>query len=434
MDQFLIIPAVYHQELSLNRIIVGLDIGSSFVRAVIGEVINDGENSKIEIIGSAQRPSAGLRNGVIVNRDLAMECIRQCIENAEQKAGEEVTACVTAIGGTHIESMNSTGLVAIASHGKGQREVIRSDVERVLDAANAINIPMDRKMLHVIPQVYIIDDEMECKNPLGNIACRLSAKVHIITASKTGVANMTQCIERAGYGINNVMLNTLAGMHAVMGQDERELGSVLIDLGGGTTDAIVIKKDAPVCTVSIPIGGNLVTNDIATVKGTSPQAAEKIKIEQGCCWGGVMDGDGEVIIPRAGGRSPEVCSRSEICLGIIEPRMREILTMVRNEVINKADTTLAGNIILTGGGAMMPGIVQLTEDVFGTSAVRLGTPGDLGGLQEEYRRPDYATSIGLVLGYMGEQDSGNKKGNRDSEESSGEGIFAKVTGFLKNCF
>lgn len=418
----------------MNNIFVGLDLGSCFVRAVIGEEIGEG---KIEIIGTAQKPSAGLRNGVIVNRESAMECIKACVEEAEQKAGYEVYSCITAIGGIQIDSMNSTGLVAIASHGKGAREINRSDIDRVLEAANAVNIPYDRKILHLIPQNYIIDGTSSCKNPLGNIAVRLEAEVHIITASKTAIANITQCVERAGYSVGGVMLKTLAAMHAVMGEDERELGSIIIDLGGGTTDVIVINNDAPICTVSVPVGGNLVTNDIAIVKGISPATAEKIKIENGCCWEGAMEGGGEVIIPGAGGRAPEVCSREEICMGIIEPRMREIFTMVRDEVINKANTTLSGNIILTGGGALMPGAVQLAEDVFGTSAVRLGLPGDFGGIQEEYRRPDFATAIGLVLGHlsndMNTEDSGRKKEKRqrDDNRARGESAFQK---FLKKFF
>lgn len=413
----------------MNNIVVGLDLGTSFVRAVIGEVLDD---NRVEIIGIAQKPSTGLRNGVIVNRESAMDCIKNCIEEAEQKAGYEVLSCVTAIGGLQIESVNSTGLVAIATHGKGPREINRSDIERVLDAANAVNIPMDRKMLHVIPQNYIVDDQTSYKNPLGTIAVRLSAEVHIVTASKTAIANITQCIEHSGYRLDNVMLKTLAAMHAVMAQDERELGSVLIDLGGGTTDVIVINKDAPICTVSIPVGGKLVTNDISIVKGVSPATAEQIKIQSGCCWLGLIETDDEVIIPGAGGRDPEVSSRTEICQ-IIEPRMREIFTMVKDQIVNRANTTLAGNIILTGGGALMPGAVQLAEDVFGTTAVRLGIPGDFGGLQEEYRKPDYATAVGLVVGSINQLGGeGASDFKRREEKSSSKG--STWSRFLKKFF
>lgn len=421
MDLFPIIRAHLGQEFCLNNIIVGLDLGTSFVRAVIGEDLGDG---KVEIIGTAQRPSSGLRNGIIVNRESAKECIKTCIEEAEQKAGYEVYSCVCGIGGIQIESRNSRGEVAIATHGKGPREINQDDVERVLDSANAIYIQMGRKLLHVIPQKYIIDESAECKDPRGNLAVRLAAEVHIVLASQTAIANMTQCIERSGYALDGVMLKTLASMYSVMGQDERELGSIIIDLGGGTTDAIVITNDAPICTVSIPVGGNLVTNDIAIVKGVSTATAEKIKIENGCCWPGAMDGDGEVIIPGAGGRAPEICSRSEICLGIIEPRMREIFTMVRDEIMNKASLKLSGNIILTGGGALMNGVIQLASDVFGTSSVRVGIPKDLGGVQEDYKRADFATAVGLVQGFVeGQVNEGENQ--RRSKKKREEGGYQK---------
>ncbi|WP_149553762.1 cell division protein FtsA [Treponema pectinovorum] len=414
----------------MNNIIVGLDLGTSFVRAVIAEDVGEG---RIEIIGTAQRPSLGLRNGIIVNRESAKECIKACIEEAEQKAGYEVYSCVCGIGGMQIESRNSRGEVAIATHGKGPREINQDDIDRVLDSANAIYIQMGRKLLHVIPQKYIIDETAECKNPKGNLAVRLAAEVHLVLASQTAIANMTQCIERSGYTLDGVMLKTLACMYSVMAQDERELGSIIIDLGGGTTDAIVINNDAPICTVSVPVGGNLVTNDIAIVKGVSTATAEKIKIENGCCWAGAMDGDSEVIIPGAGGRAPEICPRSEICLGIIEPRMREIFTMVRDEIMNKANLKLSGNIILTGGGAFMSGAIQLASDVFGTSSVRVGVPKDLGGIQEDYKRPDFATAVGLVQGFvegqMNQEEPSRSKKKKESiggqKESFGKKLLKK---------
>lgn len=416
----------------MGNIIVGLDLGTSNVRTVIGEITED---SKIEIIGTAQKPSAGLRNGIIVNRESAMECIKSCIEEAEQKAGYEVYSCVTAIGGQQVESQNSTGFLPIASHGKGSREINRLDIKNVLEASNSINIPFDRKMLHVIPQNFIIDGNLECKNPLGNLAVRLEAEVLIITASKTAISNMTQCIERAGYTLDSVMLKTLASMHAVMDPEERDLGSIIIDLGGGTTDAIVVNKDAPVCTVSIPVGGNLVTNDIAVVKGVSAVNAEKIKTEDGCCWPDAIEEDREVIIPGAGGRPPDVSSRSEIC-EIIQPRMEEIFMMIRDEILEKATMQLSGNIILTGGGALMPGAVQLAKSVFETESVRIGLPGDFGGIREEYRRPDFSTVVGLISGYFSEfyaEENSRKKGRKGQTEKPSDrtGVFQK---FLKKFF
>ncbi len=412
----------------MNRFVVGLDLGTNFVRVVIGEVSEEGV---LEIIGTAKRPSSGLRNGVIVNRENTMECIKGVIEEAEQNAGYEVVSCVTAIGGSQIESLNSTGLVAISSHGRGEREITKSDVDRVLENATAIQIPMDRKILHLIPQNYIVDGQSDYKNPVNIIGVRLEAEVHIVTASKTSVQNLMACVERSGYQLDNVMLKTLACTSAVMCDEERELGSILIDLGGSTTDVLVIINDAPVLTVSIPVGGNLVTNDIAIVKGVSPVTAENLKIECGCCWIPMIDNDDEIIIPGVGGRNPEVTSKSELCQ-IIQPRMEEIFSMVRDEVIQRSNLTqLSGNIILTGGGAMMEGAVELAQEIFKTSAVRIGIPSDFGGLQEEYRRADFATAIGLVLEQMKVNSKLNKKERRKDRDSSKTSDKDFLTGLKK---
>ncbi|MBP3608360.1 MAG: cell division protein FtsA [Treponema sp.] len=412
----------------MNRFVVGLDLGTNFVRVVIGEVSEEGV---LEIIGTAKRPSSGLRNGVIVNRENTMECIKSVIEEAEQNAGYEVVSCVTAIGGSQIESLNSTGLVAISSHGRGEREITKSDVDRVLENATAIQIPMDRKILHLIPQNYIVDGQSDYKNPVNIIGVRLEAEVHIVTASKTSVQNLMACVERSGYQLDNVMLKTLACTSAVMCDEERELGSILIDLGGSTTDVLVIINDAPVLTVSIPVGGNLVTNDIAIVKGVSPVTAENLKIECGCCWIPMIDNDDEIIIPGVGGRNPEVTSKSELCQ-IIQPRMEEIFSMVRDEVIQRSNLTqLSGNIILTGGGAMMEGAVELAQEIFKTSAVRIGIPSDFGGLQEEYRRADFATAIGLVLEQMKVNSKLNKKERRKDRDASKTSDKDFLTGLKK---
>ncbi|MBQ7881259.1 MAG: cell division protein FtsA [Treponema sp.] len=412
----------------MNRFVVGLDLGTNFVRVVIGEVSEEGV---LEIIGTAKRPSSGLRNGVIVNRENTMECIKSVIEEAEQNAGYEVVSCVTAIGGSQIESLNSTGLVAISSHGRGEREITKSDVDRVLENATAIQIPIDRKILHLIPQNYIVDGQSDYKNPVNIIGVRLEAEVHIVTASKTSVQNLMACVERSGYQLDNVMLKTLACTSAVMCDEERELGSILIDLGGSTTDVLVIINDAPVLTVSIPVGGNLVTNDIAIVKGVSPVTAENLKIECGCCWIPMIDNDDEIIIPGVGGRNPEVTSKSELCQ-IIQPRMEEIFSMVRDEVIQRSNLTqLSGNIILTGGGAMMEGAVELAQEIFKTSAVRIGIPSDFGGLQEEYRRADFATAIGLVLEQMKVNSKLNKKERRKDRDASKTSDKDFLTGLKK---
>lgn len=377
----------------MTDIIVGLDIGTSFVRVAIG-VIN--EVNAIEIIGVAKKESRGLRNGVIVNIEATMDCIKAVIEEAEQKAGWEVSSCIVGIGGRQIESMNAKGMVAI-SPGKGDREITQADVERVLEAANAVQIPMDRQRLHIIPQEYIVDGMPGCKDPIHMIAVRLEAEVHIVTASRTAIQNMTSCLSRAGYERDRVMLKTLACAEAVMLAEEKELGSILIDLGGGTTDVLVILHDAPICTASIPVGGSLVTNDIALVKGIPVATAENIKVTSGCCWEGALDKDEEVLIPGIAGRDPEQTTKSELCQ-IIRPRMEEIFTMVRDEVVRSTNVRqLSGSVILTGGGALMSGAVALAQYVFGTSSVRIGAPSKLGGIEEEYRTADYATAVGLVV-------------------------------------
>lgn len=379
----------------MSNIIVGLDIGTCNIRVIIGEV--DAEN-KIEVIGVAKRPSQGLRNGVIVNIDAAMSVIKETIEAAELVAGVEVTSVYTAIGGAQVESLNSKGQIGVDSSGKGRTLEINENAKmRAIESAKAVVIPLDKKLIHVIPQEYIIDGLAGYENPVGIMGVRLEVKVHIVTASITAYSNIEQCVQRANYFINGViMLKTLAIASAVATKEEMDLGSIIIDLGGGTTDVMVLMNGAPVFTTSIPVGGNLVTNDIAIVKGISNSVAEKIKVESGCCWNTGSESDEEVIIPGVGGRPPEQTTRFELC-EIIQPRMDEIFSMVKREVVRRAGLTkLSGSIILTGGGALMPGVVELAQSVFGTSAVRLGESPDLGGVDSSYREPDFATVVGLI--------------------------------------
>ncbi|MBR6914215.1 MAG: cell division protein FtsA [Treponema sp.] len=363
----------------MSNIVVGLDIGTCFVRAVIG-VVND--DKSVEIVDVAKKPSVGcLRNGTIVNIEATKQCIHEVIDEVEQNTGLEVQSCVTGIGGVQIESLNSKGAVAISAYGKSERAINEDDVKRVIECANSIKVPLDRKLLHVIPQQYIIDGTDGFKNPVNNIATRLEAEVHIITGSKTAVQNITTCVEQANYQLDEVMLKTIACTEAVMIDDEKKLGSILIDIGGGTTDVIVIVNDAPICTCSIPIGGNLVTNDIAIVKGIPNSTAEKIKIESGCCWLPLVENENEeVLIPGFGSRSTELTTKVELCQ-IIYPRMEEIFTMVRDEIARRLSSMqLSGSIVLTGGGAQLNGAVEMAQSVFNTSSVRLGYPQKMGGM------------------------------------------------------
>ena len=371
--------------------VVGLDIGTSMIRVAIGEL--DPDTGNIRIAGTASRKSAGLRNGVIVNIEDAKNAIKETIDAAEQNAGTTVESVITAIGGSQIESQNSRGTVPVSSANKSTKEISRADVERVIECATAIKVPDDREKLHVIPQNYIVDGIGGITDPIHRMGTRLEAEVHIVTAAKTIIQNIRSCISRSDYILDGVMLKTLAQTQSVCHQDEMELGSILIDMGAGTTDVLLLLKGAPIGTFSIPVGGNLVTNDISVVGGISTAAAEEIKIKNGCCWveGITPDSDLDVILPGVGGRAPEVMKRSQLA---------QIFTLVKAALRkNTGDSIkeLSGNIILTGGGAMMDGVIDLAQKVFHTTSVRLGVPESLGGIEEDYRRPDFATVIGLVL-------------------------------------
>ena len=379
--------------------IVGLDIGTSTIRVAIGEI--DAETGNLQIAGTASRKSAGLRNGVIVNIEDAKNAIKEAIDAAEQNAGTSVESVITAIGGSQIESMNSKGTVPVSSNGKSTKEISRTDVERVIECATAVKVPDDKEKLHVIPQNYIVDGVGGITDPIHRMGTRLEAEVHIVTAAKTIIQNLRSTVSRADYILDGVMLKTLAQTQSVCHQDELDLGSIVIDFGAGTTDVLILLHGAPIATASVPVGGNLVTNDIAIVTGISVAAAEEIKIKSGCCWlpSIIPETDTEVILPGVGGRAPEVIMRSQLCK-IIQARVEQIFVMVKSAIqknTNDSIKQLSGNIILTGGGAMMEGIIELAQNAFRTSSVRLGIPEKLGGIEEDYRRPDFATVIGLVV-------------------------------------
>ncbi len=393
--------------------IVGLDIGTNCIRVAVGDADDSGA---VQIAGTAAVKSAGLRNGVIVNIEAAAGAIKEAVGAAEQNAGMEIYSCVTAIGGAQVEGINSRGVVPVNPRaGQQAREITRQDVDHVINSAAAMKTPLDRERLHVIAQDYIVDGTSGIKDPIHRLGVRLEAEVHIVTASKTTIQNVSACVDRAGYHLSGVMHKALAASQSVVHDDEMDLGSIVIDLGAGSTDILVVLHGAPVCTASIPVGGNLVTNDIAIVKGISMTSAEKIKVESGCCWQSSVQEGLSVIIPGVGGRPPEEIQQDELCQ-IIMPRMEEILTMVRSAVIHKTNLTqLSGNIILTGGGARMEGVVELAQDVFGTSSVRIGIPEKLGGIEEDYREPEWATAVGLVL--ANRNSAGGKSSHKGTKRS-----------------
>lgn len=412
--------------------VVGLDIGTSCIRVVIGE--ND-ENGELKIAGTASEKSVGLRNGNIVNIEAASGAIRRAIENAEQNAGMEIHSCYAAIGGEQIEGLNASGKVAVSSKGKYQREIAESDIERVRESATAVQLSLDREMLHVITQDYIVDHVSGIKDPMHRLGVCLEAAVHIITASGTTIQNVNACITRAGLSVERIMLKTVAVTKAVATVDEEELGSIIIDLGAGSTDILVLLNGAPICTASIPIGGNVVTSDIAIVKGISIAEAERIKVEAGVCWDGSVQNGRKVIIGGVGGgRPPEEIDQRELC-DIIAPRMEEIFSMVWRKIIEKTSVTqLSGNIILTGGGANMAGAIECAQHVFGTSAVRIGKPGQLGGIVEDYDGPEWATAVGLVLAFKNEAEKaaqGRLRRRSPAAKSGGDNAIKK---FFRSLF
>jgi len=371
-------------------LIVGLDIGTTKICAIIGQI--DG-NGKLEIIGVGTTRSKGLRRGVVINIESTVKCILSAIEAAELMSGREIQGVFTGVAGSHIEGINSRGVVAVTGR---DREISSEDVDRVIDAGKAIAFPMDREVLHVIPQEFIVDDQRGVKNPVGMMGVRLEAEVHIVTGSVSSAQNIVKCVNRAGFKVNDMILEPLASSRAVLTTDEKELGTLLIDLGGGTTDVLVHIDGSPYYTEVLPVGGDQVTNDLSIVLKTPMESAERVKIESGCCYSDLLQGDEEVRIPGVGGRPPSVRLKRDI-VKIIQPRMNEMLSMVKDQIDKKGYLKLlGGGVVLTGGASLVPGAIELAQEVFDLPA-RIGYPVKLGGLVEEYFNPIYATGIGLVL-------------------------------------
>ena len=404
-----------------DELIVGLDIGTTKVCVVIG---NYNESGQLEITGVGTTPSRGLRRGVVINIETTVRSIANAVEAAEMMSGREVHAVYTGIAGGHIEGINSRGVVAVT--GKG-REITREDVDRVIDAAKAIVIPMDREVLHVIPQEFIVDEQGGIKNPIGMVGVRLEAEVHIITGAVTSAQNIVKCVNRAGFKVNDIALEPLASSKAVLSQDEKELGVLLIDLGGGTTDVLVHLEGAPYHTEVLSVGGDQVTNDVSIMLKTPLDAAEKIKKESGCCYAALVQADEEVRVPGVGGRAPRSIRRQEL-VEIIQPRMAEMLGMIREQIERKGYLgLLGGGVVLTGGGSLLAGVAELASEIFNLPA-RIGYPLRLGGLVEEYYSPIYSTGVGLVLYGAGKKETGYV------DTSSSENTFSSVWDRMRNWF
>jgi cell division protein FtsA len=379
-----------------NSIVVGLDIGTSKVCAVIGEMTENG----VEIIGVGSHPSQGLRKGVVINIEGTVNSVKKAVEEAGLMAGCEVHTVFTSISGGHIKAFNSHGIVAVKN-----KEVTPRDLERVIDAARAVAIPMDRDVIHVLPQDYIIDDQDGIREPLGMSGVRLEAKVHIVTGAQTSAQNIVKCCNRTGLNVAEMVLAPLAAAEAVLSDEERELGVVLIDVGGGTTDIAIYHDGTVKHTAVVGIGGNHVTNDIAAGLRTPFNDAERMKQRHGFARAAMVHDDERVDVPSVAGKGPSSVSRQILC-EIIEPRLDEIFELVQKEVTKSGfEGALTSGIVITGGSMLLPGAVEMAERSFGLP-VRLGVPARVRGLIDIIGNPTFATGVGLVLHGMKRQERG----------------------------
>jgi len=368
-------------------IIVGLDIGTTKICAVVGEV----SRTAINIIGIGTHPSIGLRKGVVVDIESTVESIKKAIEEAELMAGCEISSVYAGIAGGHITGLNSRGIVAI----KGQ-EIIKSDVERVIDAARAVAIPMDREVIHVLPQEFIVDDQTGIQNPVGMAGVRLETKIHIVTGAVTSAHNIVKCANRSGLDVCDIVLESLASGEAVLTDEERELGVGLIDLGGGTTDLAIFSGKSIKHTFVLGLGGNNLTKDIAIGVRASLAEAEKIKIKFGTCVSRNISSEETIEVPGMGGRETRKLPR-KILGEILEPRVEEIFSLIKREIYRAGmENLIVSGMVLTGGSALLDEATEIAESIF-ELPTRLGKPREISGLVDVVNNPMYATGVGLVL-------------------------------------
>jgi len=376
--------------MSDNDFIVGLDIGTTKIAVVIAEV---SANKNLNIIGVGTHPSDGLRRGVVVNLDKTVRSILKAAKSAELMAGIEIESVYAGICGDHIRSLNSRGVVAVSRNGN---EILNEDIDRAIDAAKALSLPMDREIIHIIPQEYIVDDQDGIKDPIGMSGIRLEVDAHIVTAAVTSAQNIYKSVHRAGFKIKDLVLQPLASSYAALGDDERELGVGLIDVGGGTTDVAIFFEGSIRHTAVIGLGGKNVTNDIALGLRTPIDQAEKIKLNYGCAFIKKVPKDEFVQVPGIGGRQPREVSNSVIS-SIVQPRMEEIFYLALRE-IKKSDymDLLTAGVVVTGGCALLDGTVELAEQIF-DMPVKIGDPIGFGGLVEVAESPIFATGVGLTI-------------------------------------
>lgn len=371
-----------------EKIVVALDMGTSKIAVLVARITDSGE---MEIIGFGMHPSRGLKKGVVVNIESAVQAMERALEEAELMAGCQIHSAITGIAGSHVKSLNSHGIVAIRD-----REVNQSDVDRVIDAAKAVAIPADQKILHILPQEFIVDSQEGVREPIGMSGVRLEARVHIVTGAVSAAQNIVKCVKRCGLQVNDIILEQLASSHSVLTPDEQELGVCLVDIGGGTTDVAVFTGGSIRHTGVIPIAGDHVTNDVAVALRTPTQSAEEIKKKYGSCIAARIDKTEMIQVPSVAKRPTKTVPR-RVLVDVIEARYAELLALVAAELRRSGfEDLLTAGIVLTGGASNIPGILELAESIF-NMPVRLGVPQNIAGLLDVRDNPSYATSVGLLM-------------------------------------
>jgi cell division protein FtsA len=406
-----------------KNLIVGLDIGTSKVVALVGEINAEGG---IDIIGIGSQPSRGMKRGVVVNIESTVQSIQKATEEAELMAGCEIHSAFTGIAGNHIRSLNSHGIVGIRGS-----EVTPADVERVIDGARAVAIPPDQKILHILPQEFIIDEQRSIKEPVGMSGVRLEAKVHMISGAVSAVQNIVKCVRRCGLDVSDVILEQLASSQSVLADDEKELGVCMIDIGGGTTDIAVFNEGAIRHTAVIPIAGDQVTNDIAVALRTPTQAAEEIKINYGCALVSLANPEETINVPSVNDRPGRQISSKDLA-EVVEARYEELFTLALNELRRSGYAEMiASGVVLTGGAAQVKGVLELAEQVFRVP-VRIGTPQHVSGMPEQLNNPMYSTCVGLLL--YGQQQRADGSASLSNRSVGVKGMWARMRDWFHGNF
>ncbi len=403
----------------LRNLLVSLDIGTSKVVAIVAEINEEGE---IEIAGLGSHPSRGLKKGVVVNIESTVQSIQRAVEEAELMAGCEIHSVYAGIAGSHIRSLNSNGIVAIRD-----KEVSQPDLDRVIDAARAVAIPADQRILHILPQQFIIDGQEGIRDPIGMCGVRLEAKVHMVTGAVSAAQNIIKCVRRCGLEVEDIILEQLASSYAVLTEDEKELGVCLVDIGGGTTDIAVFTEGAIRHTAVIPIAGDQVTNDIAVALRTPTQHAEEIKIKYACALTQLATDKETIEVPGVGDRPPRRMARHTLA-EVVEPRYEELFTLIQEELQRSGfEDLIAAGVVLTGGSSKMEGVIELAEEVF-HMPVRLGSPHSVTGLADVVRNPIYATGVGLLI--YGQQNR-DRPAHEELSESGLKGVWARMKSWFQ---